>query len=87
VPIKSRTTKEKKWLKVGGSPIPTNYLWGPEKKWLKVSHHFFIMIDLSNFFKKKIVSVGGLPTCQGKYIFSSYGQYIFRAGKMQRLGR
>ena len=26
--------KEKKWLKVGGSPSPTNYLWGPEKKWL-----------------------------------------------------
>jgi hypothetical protein len=22
---------------VGGSPNPTNYLWGPKKKWLKVS--------------------------------------------------
>jgi hypothetical protein len=29
--------KEMKWLKVGGSPSPTNYLWGPKKKWLKVN--------------------------------------------------
>jgi hypothetical protein len=41
--------KEMKWLKVGGSPSPTNYLWGPKKKWLKVSLNGTKWVGLNNF--------------------------------------
>jgi hypothetical protein len=82
--------KEKKWLKVGASPNPTNYLWGPEKKWLKVNlrnffliEHFVSFYDLQDFPNFQDLSTNSCADGRGQTMRGS-GQDMVQNDQIQR---